>query len=84
MAATSRRTGSRRGRSSASRWLDRSEWWWGLYEKDTLEDQYFVYGIEGDDGLAGYLSFEQKPADGWGYQIFVEELIAREPAAAVA
>lgn len=65
-------------------WLDRSVWWWGLYEKDTLEDQYFVYGIEGDDGLAGYLSFEQKQADGWGYQIFVEELIAREPAAAVA
>ena len=58
-------------------WLDRTEWWWGLYEKDTQEDQYFVYGIDGADGdLAGYMSFEQKAAGamGMGYEIHVEEL----------
>ncbi len=53
-------------------------------EKDTEEDQYFVYGIEGDDGLAGYLSFEQKQTDAMGYEIVIEELVAREPSAAVA
>jgi predicted acetyltransferase len=42
-----------------------------------------VYGIDGEDGLDGYLVFSQKPNDRWGYAIDVEEITAREPSAAI-
>lgn len=68
-----------------SGWVDRNEWWWGVLADDVFADQTFVYGVDGDDadgGLLGYIVFSQKPGT-WGYQIVVEELVARDPAAAV-
>lgn len=63
-------------------WLDRSDFWWGEYEKVAFADQSFVYGVEGDDGLDAFLTFEQKPSQLWGYQLEVEELVARDATAA--
>jgi predicted acetyltransferase len=64
-------------------WLDRSEWWWNVTGDDSFEDQSFVYAVEGDDGLAAYVVFTQRASDLGGYSIEVEELVAREPGAAV-
>jgi predicted acetyltransferase len=67
-------------------WIDRNEWWWGVLADDTFVDQSFVYGVDGDapdGGLAGYVVFAQKPSDRWGYKIVVEEMVARDPAAAI-
>ncbi len=59
--------------------------WWDVFAKEDFADQCFVYGVDGDDGLDGYLVFAQKPppAGSWGYRIVVEELVARDPSAAV-
>jgi predicted acetyltransferase len=64
-------------------WLDRSEWWWKVTGDDAFEDQSFVYGVDGDDGFAAFVGFSQRPSDSWGYSIEVDELVAREPGAAV-
>lgn len=64
-------------------WVDRSEWWWDATADDTFEDQSFVYGVDGADGLAGYVIFGQQASETWGYSIGVEELVARDPGAAV-
>ncbi len=64
-------------------WVDRSDWWWGVLADDSFEDQSFVYGVDGDDGLAGYVVFRQEPSKAWGYQIVVDELVARDAGAAV-
>ncbi|MGZ6993891.1 MAG: GNAT family N-acetyltransferase [Acidimicrobiia bacterium] len=65
-------------------WVDRNEWWWGIQADFTFVDQTFVYGVDGPDGLDGYVVFGQRNrSDGWGYRITVEELVAREPSAAM-
>jgi predicted acetyltransferase len=66
-----------------SGWVDRPDWLWDLFAKEDFVDQSFVYGIDGEDGLDGYLVFSQKPNDRWGYAIDVEEITAREPSAAI-
>jgi predicted acetyltransferase len=64
-------------------WVDRSAWWWGVTADESFRDQSFVYGVDGDDGLAAYVVFTQRPAAAWGYSIEVQELVAREPGASV-
>ena len=46
-----------------------------------FEDLSFVYGLDGDDGLDGYVAFTQKPSPTWGYEISVGEFVARDPLA---
>ena len=72
--------------ANRSGWMDRKEWWWGVLADEVFADQFFVYGVDCDDGsdaLAGYVMFSQKPSDGWGYRIHVEEMVTRGPAASV-
>ena len=57
-----------------SGWVDRPDWLWDLFAKEDFVDQSFVYGVDGEDGLDGYLVFTQKANDRWGYTIAVEEL----------
>jgi predicted acetyltransferase len=64
-------------------WLDRSEWWWKVTGDDSFEDQSFVYAVDGEEGIAAFVVFSQRSSDSWGYSIEVEELVAREPGAAV-
>jgi predicted acetyltransferase len=68
-----------------SGWVDRSDWWWNIVETDAFADQAFVYGVDGADGLAGYMIYTQSgdAPTGWGFDIAVEELISVEPGAAV-
>ena len=70
--------------STRSGWVDRTERWWGLMADATFVDQSFVYAVDGDDGLAGYVVFRQEePSEEWGYGIVVEDFVARDPGAAV-
>ena len=69
--------------STRAGWLDRNDRWWDLLAKDDFEDQTFVYGVDGEDGLDGYVVFTQAASPPWGYDIKVEELVTRDPAAAV-
>jgi predicted acetyltransferase len=69
--------------AAQSGWLDRNEWWWGVVADETFVDQTFVYGVDGTDGLAGYVVFTQAQTEKWGYRLVVEELVAREPGAAL-
>jgi predicted acetyltransferase len=62
-------------------WVDRSDWWWGVVADADFEDLSYVYGLDGDDGLDGYVAFTQKPSDTWGYEISVGEFVARDPLA---
>jgi predicted acetyltransferase len=74
-----------RAAATQAGWVDRRDWWWGIVEKDAFEDQAFLYGVDGDDGLAGYMIYSQAgnaPA-GWGFDIEVEELVTVEAGAAV-
>lgn len=66
-----------------SGWVDRPDWLWDLFAKEDFVDRSFVYGIDGEDGLDGYLVFAQKANDRWGYAIEVEEITARDPSAAI-
>jgi predicted acetyltransferase len=73
-------------------WVDRSPWWWKVCEDQSFEDQAFLYGVQGDDGLDGFVSFvqEQSPAAGgfgapkseWGYKLEVHEMVTRDATAA--
>jgi predicted acetyltransferase len=63
-------------------WLDRSEFWWGVFAADAFEDQHFVYGVQGEDGLDGFVAFRQQAGE-WGYEIMVEELVSRDATAAL-
>ena len=69
--------------AAQSGWLDRNEWWWGVVADETFVDQTFVYGVDGTDGLAGYVVFTQAQTEKFGYRLVVEELVAREPGAAL-
>jgi predicted acetyltransferase len=64
-------------------WLDRAEFWWDLFATDAFADQHFVYGVQGEDGLDGFLAFRQEQSGEWGYGIVVEELVARDATAAL-
>jgi predicted acetyltransferase len=65
-------------------WLDRSRFWWELFERDeAFVDQAFVYGTEGEDGLDGYVVFTQKQSAEWGYDLVVDEMVTRDATAAV-
>lgn len=64
-------------------WIDRSDWWWDVTLDDTFSDQSFLYGVEADDGFAGFVSFVQSPSPDGGYSIAVEEMVTRDPGAAV-
>lgn len=69
--------------AAQSGWVDRNEWWWGVLADEVFEDQTFVYGLDGENGLAGYVIYSQAPSDGSGYRIVVDEMVAREPGAAL-
>jgi predicted acetyltransferase len=69
--------------STRSGWVDRRDWLWDLLATENFVDQRFVYGVDGTDGLDGYLVFAQSESPAWGYRISVEELVARDPGAAV-
>jgi predicted acetyltransferase len=74
-------------------WLDRSPWWWKVCEDQSYEDQSFLYGVQGDEGLDGFVSFTQAQSDAaggfgapeseWGYRLEVHEMVTRDATAAV-
>ena len=69
--------------AAQSGWVDRNDWWWGVLADETFVDQTYVYGVDGEDGLAGYVVFSQAATGTGGYRITVDELVAREPGAAI-
>lgn len=62
----------------------RSESFW-LLREPADDDGWFTYGIRADNGLAGYVRYQQVPGSGWGYRFVVDDFIApdRETAAAL-
>jgi predicted acetyltransferase len=64
-------------------WIDRSDWWWDVTLDDTFSDQSFLYGVEADDGFAGFVSFVQSASPDGGYSLAVEEMVTRDPGTAV-
>ncbi len=69
--------------AAQSGWVDRTDWWWDTLADEVFVDQTFVYGVDGADGLAGYVVYSQHHAENSGYQIALEEVVAREPGAAL-
>jgi predicted acetyltransferase len=69
--------------ATRSGWVDRRDWLWNLAATQDFVDQSFVYGVDGADGLDGYVVFSQSESPSWGYHISVGELVARDPGAAV-
>jgi len=72
--------------AAQSGWVDRNDWWWGVLADETFVDQSFVYGVDGSDGLAGYMVFTQAQSqrgEHFGYRLVVEEMVERDPGAAL-
>lgn len=67
-------------------WLDRPDRWWERIVATTFDEPHgYAYLVEDDErGAAGYLRYRLRPTpDGWGHRITVDELVARDPLAAV-
>ena len=65
--------------------VDRSESFWMLREPTDDGSSWFTYGVRSEDGVDGYVRYQQVPGTtGWGYRIVVDDFVAQTSAVAVA